>query len=259
MQLIISPSSGSTTPTVTNKTTTYAIQTSDFGNTLTFTGTGGAFTTTLPTAIGLDGKFIYLVRTDQTLANQVTVATTSSQTIGPHGTSVTLATQGEGWFLQSDGANWLVLDHTIPSFLTSVTPTYAGLGTVTAEGTWWWRGPDGLFYMRGVNVTGTVTGSTVSVSIPSGLTIDSSFLGSATDTNIMGEFFIMAGTTNPIFPTTSAGPYPFFPDTSVANNLLYFSRQTAAGRLGKEVGSLIGNTTRFSFNIKGLPITGWKG
>lgn len=108
--------------------TTYAIQSSD-GLILC---SSSAFTATLPTAVGVSGEMHRILKTDSSLTNIITLATTSSQTIGFYGTSVTLNTQGEDWVVVSDGANWQVLTHTMPSQFT----TFTGSGSASTNTTY---------------------------------------------------------------------------------------------------------------------------
>lgn len=69
--------------------------------------TSGAFTVTLPTAIGNTGKTIKLRRTDSTLANVITIACTGGQTVG--GTSTKpMHTIDEMYEVVSNGTNWLI-------------------------------------------------------------------------------------------------------------------------------------------------------
>lgn len=70
---------------------------------------GAAFTITLPTAVGITGKQYYVKKTDSTIANIITVGTTSAQTIDG-ATTVTLKTQYATVGVVSDGANWQLLD-----------------------------------------------------------------------------------------------------------------------------------------------------
>lgn len=70
---------------------------------------GGAFTLTLPNAIGLAGKQFTIRKTD-TSANLLSVATTSSQIIGGgSATGTKLHRKGEYIIVQSDGAGWVYL------------------------------------------------------------------------------------------------------------------------------------------------------
>jgi hypothetical protein len=151
------------------KTTTYSILTTD--DVVLVDGTS-AFTATLPTAVGVTGKQYYIKRVDQTLANAVTIATTSSQTLDGV-TTRKLMTKGESFRIVSDGSNWRILDHLIPASLTVYTPTFTGFGTVSSVECSWWRA-NRHANIRCKFTSGTVTASTAAVSLPSGLTIDSS-------------------------------------------------------------------------------------
>lgn len=82
---------------------------------------GGTFTFTLPTAVGNDGKVFRLIKTDSSFT-VISIATTSSQTINGS-TTDKLATQYETLAVQSDGANWLVLDRKTTLPWTAYTPT----------------------------------------------------------------------------------------------------------------------------------------
>lgn len=64
---------------------------------------GGAFTVTLPTAVGITGKIFWVKRTSA--SNNVTVGTTSSQTIDGASTK-TLTTQYATIAIVSNGTNW---------------------------------------------------------------------------------------------------------------------------------------------------------
>jgi hypothetical protein len=86
-------------------TTTYAVKIAD--HTVRADATGGAFSVTLPTAVGVAGKR-YVVKKIDSSGNAVTVATTSAQTIDG-AASYSLATQYKFVVVESDGANWIVV------------------------------------------------------------------------------------------------------------------------------------------------------
>lgn len=71
---------------------------------------GGAFTVTLPSAVGIEGKPLTVRRTSPG-ANLVTVTTTGSQTIGT-GTATSFRLLGRNALLtiQSDGTNWQIVN-----------------------------------------------------------------------------------------------------------------------------------------------------
>ncbi len=86
------------------KTAAYTLVASD--SIVTGNATGGAFSLTLPTAVGIAGRQYTLKKVDAS-ANAVTVATTSAQTIDGS-TTVSLASQHDYVTVVSDGANWIV-------------------------------------------------------------------------------------------------------------------------------------------------------
>lgn len=88
---------------IQTKTTTY---TAVMGEYVSCNATGGAFTVTLPTAVGFDGEMIKIKKTDSS-ANAITVATTSAQTIDGAST-FTIRSQYDVNAFTSDGSNWMV-------------------------------------------------------------------------------------------------------------------------------------------------------
>lgn len=89
-------------------TTTYAASISDYVHC-----TSGTFTVTLPTAVGNAAKSIYILNTGSGI---VTVATTSSQTVGGLSSAskgLQLASVGDILQVTSDGANWQITNYGI--------------------------------------------------------------------------------------------------------------------------------------------------
>lgn len=97
---------GSITTALSTKTGAYTATASD--NTLLGNATSAAFSITLPTAVGITGK-TYTVKKIDSSANALTVATTSSQTIDGT-TTKPLARQYDAITVQSDGANWMIIN-----------------------------------------------------------------------------------------------------------------------------------------------------
>ena len=85
------------------KTTTYTIVATD--GLILADATGGAFTVTLPTAVGNAGQQ-FIVKRISTGANVLTIATTGAQTID--GAATYLPVAWEAVPLTSDGANWVI-------------------------------------------------------------------------------------------------------------------------------------------------------
>lgn len=100
---------GSSDLSIVTVTTTYSIGNND--NLVLANATSGAFTVTLPTAVGITGRQIRVFKTDSTV-NRVTIATTSSQTINGSTTQV-LGTQYDVVTMVSDGANWVITSNEI--------------------------------------------------------------------------------------------------------------------------------------------------
>ncbi|HSX42833.1 MAG TPA: polysaccharide deacetylase family protein [Candidatus Saccharimonadales bacterium] len=91
-------------PLVT-KTSAYAVTAAD--STIAANAVAGAFTVTLPTAVGIAGR-IHTIKRTNSGTNAITVGTTSGQTIDGAATYV-LAAQYKYLVVQSDGANWMVI------------------------------------------------------------------------------------------------------------------------------------------------------
>lgn len=108
---------GSSLIAVTTVTTTYSILTSD--GLIICNTAGGAFTVTLPNAVGILGKRYVITKGDAS-TNILTVATTSSQTMDGV-TTIRMATQGDDLVVISDGSNWRVEEYAVRT-----TATYTG-------------------------------------------------------------------------------------------------------------------------------------
>lgn len=134
--------------------------------------TSGAFTLTLPAAASCAGKILRIIKTDSTF-NAVTLDGNASETVDG-GLTTTLNTVREALELFCDGANWISLNRRIPSIWTAYSPSasgFGGLGTVTSIAAEWRRiGPK--IEIRGRAITGTVTGASILVPLPSGLSVD---------------------------------------------------------------------------------------
>jgi hypothetical protein len=89
---------------VATKTANYTITPIDY--TVLGDATSGAITITLPTAVGAIGR-TYIIKRTNSGANNVTITTTSSQTIDGV-TTFTLSNQYDTITVVSDGANWMI-------------------------------------------------------------------------------------------------------------------------------------------------------
>lgn len=234
------------------KTTTYAILTTD--GIVLVSGASAAFTVTLPTAVGVAGKQYTIKRTDQTLANIVTIGTTSSQTIDGI-TTRTLSTQSEQFTVVSDNANWQVQSHTYPSIETVWTPTYSGFGTVTTNVANWWRVGNRL--KARINFTsGTTTSSPGSINLPSGLTSGS--IGALPANTAIGTYFNQNSTGR----AAKGGPVIGLSATVAPiefGDLNTFSNAISSTVLTSQIGTALavsGDIVSMEFE---LPIASWEG
>lgn len=97
---------GALATALTAKAAAYTATISD--STITADSTSAAFTVTLPTAAGVTGRQ-YTIKRLNSGANNITVGTTSSQTVDG-ATTKTLGAQYSALTVQSDGANWIILN-----------------------------------------------------------------------------------------------------------------------------------------------------
>lgn len=91
--------------TISTKTTTYTLTAND--SVILADATGGAFTLTLPTAVGISGT-VYDIKRINSGANNVTIDGAGSETIDG-GTTAVLAFQYESISIISNGTNWHIL------------------------------------------------------------------------------------------------------------------------------------------------------
>lgn len=234
-------SSVATVPNVVAKTTTYSAVINDY---ITASNAGATYAITLPTAVGVSGQSIWMVRTDSTLT-QITIATTSAQTVGGYASGVvTLATLNEVYQFTSDGANWQITNHGANTGWVSYTPTFVGLGTVTTVDAYWRREGTDL-KVRISFVPGGTTGTTATVSFPSGLTSVSTISSIATEAGGYNYINVTSNGTSSVLNTPSASVFKFARDTS------------SLTALNPEAGSTLvagGNTMSFNATV---PILGW--
>lgn len=232
--------SGNNTST---QTTTYAIAGDD--DLVLTDATSAGFTVTLPTAVGRKGKQFTIKRVDQTLANAVTIATTSSQTIDGS-TTRKLMTQYEFYTVQSDGANWYVTNRDIPSNWTSYTPTFTAFGTVSGV-SFAWRRVGSDVQVQGSFIGGTATGSEARMSLPSGLTSSSSL-----------PTLSVAGKGSSAFSSaTTFSGMTVLKEASVTYVTFGNETSTTSG-YSKNAGTAFGTGGAWSF-FASVPITNWEG
>jgi len=163
---------------VTAVSSTYSILTSDGFLVLS----GASFTITLPTAVGVKCQEYTLKHTGTSIAQQYTIATTSSQTIGGiAGGSYVLMTAQESLTVFSDGSNWQIKQHFTETGPNAYTPTITGVGTATTISFFWER-HGALMRIYGAFTSGTVAAALVSLTLPSTAAINSTNLAITANT-----------------------------------------------------------------------------
>lgn len=198
----------------------------------TFNSSGGALTITMPT--GATGKQIYLKKTDSSL-NAVTFTGVT-----------TLNTQNESVLVYYDGAAWQVINRTIPSIRVAYTPTVTGVGTVTnaTNNSFWFR-IGGNITVQGFFTTGTVSGATVTVTLP-GVTMNTALMNSGTS---------MYGRANQVATNTD---FVVLADTGMTGAVGFANLANGANfAFGTGSGSFT-SSANFTFFFT-VPISGWNG
>lgn len=169
---------------VVSKVTTYFATAAD--DVIMCDASSGGWTLNLPTAVGITGKRLRIVRTDSTPANTLTVDPNSSETVGGSLTKL-LMTKDESIEIVSDGSNWLLLSHTCDTQTVGYTPTISWTSTSTPLGTWR-RVGDCAEFTGKVPCNGAPSGAGLNISLPSGLSIDTNKLaGENTSIASLGE------------------------------------------------------------------------
>lgn len=143
------------------------------------------------------------------------------------------------------------------SDMTAYTPTFTGLGTVSGTSAFYRRVGDSL-QVWGSTVSGTSTAVALKVSLPSGLSMDSSKTGTASQVPLGYASRIESGG---FYPLKGDGQWPMFYDGSDATALFIAPGNTTTNPSGTAMGKVIasdavgsGQTLQFSFTV---PIAGW--
>lgn len=207
---------------------------------------GASFAITLPTAVGCAGKIFEIVHGGTSLSQIYTLATTSAQTIGGVASGAyVLYTNGESLRIQSDGANWIILDHRAVTDWASYTPTYTGLGTVSASTAHWRRqGPDLL--VRARVTLGTRTATEARIAFPADTPASTSAMATTE----------VAGTMNS--DGNFGGSYAILREASVAYFTVGYSTNASGGAITKVLGNAISANGAVWAYWATAPITGWQ-
>ena len=195
-----------------------------------------ATTCTIPAAAAGNKGKIYEIRKTDTSLNAITLAT---------GISTTINTQNESVLIRSNGSAWAVVERVIPSITTAYTPTFVGFGTAANVSCFWKRVGDCLVVTI-FFTTGTVTAVTATISLPSGLAIDTGKLTSGTT-----KCGRMNGVTTTSFTTILV-------DTGSTTVVMFSNEANGANFTAGTGSSSFQNTTNQTGQFM-VPISGWSG
>lgn len=140
----------------------------------------------------------------------------------------------------------------------SYTPTLSGFGTTSGLSAFYKRIGDSIFII-GNFTTGTVASSVASISLPSGLSIDSTKLTNNNTTSAAGN--ILGRAAQPVSPNYQNRYYNIVSATGTSTSVAYVSDNLgdSGGSFLQPVASASGamsNTTAFTFEFY-APVTGW--
>lgn len=239
---------------VVSKTANYTVTSSD--DLILCDSSGGAFTLTLPTAVGIGGRVYKFRKTDSTFAtaNAITISAGASTIDGS--SSTTLNTQYETLEIISDGSNWHVVRRHIPSNFISYTPdwynfaTQPTIGNGSISGTWRRVGDSmqGFYRINWGSTTTNGTGGLFTFGTPSGITIDSSKLPiSIGNTCGTGAFYDSSANQSYVYATSISTSTRFY---------LYMTAVAAANLITDSTPVTPANGDSLAFNFF-VPITGW--
>jgi hypothetical protein len=161
-------------PSITSKTTTYTATTADK---VISVQTSSAWTLTLYAASGNAGRTLDIVKTSSDY-NALTIDGNSSETING-GTTTSINTQYERLSIRCDGSNWHIMNRNSCTKWTSFTPTGSWTSNTTYAG-FWRRVGDSLEFMVDLSLSGAPTSTSLTITIPNSLTVDSAKRSNAT-------------------------------------------------------------------------------
>lgn len=170
---------------VINGTNTYSSTHTALLNETTIIFTGGAWTLTLPTAVGHSGKFYDLIySTSQAFGQAYTIQPFGGQTVGGV-SSTTINTPAEALKIFSDGSNWQILNRS--SSTAWVSGGSVNWSTNTSSSVLWRRVGDSMEVQVKVSLSGAPNNATLELTLPLSVTINTSKLAALTSTGNGGQ------------------------------------------------------------------------
>jgi hypothetical protein len=220
---------------VASKTSAYTLVTSD--DLILADANSAAFTLSLPTAVGNQGKVFKVKKTDTTY-NAVTIDPNSTEQVDGNSTT-TLNTKGETLTVVSDGSNWQILAREIPFVWSSYTPSMDGFVDSGAACQYARQGQDLLLRCK-------VSPSSINAS-EARFYLPSASLVSASSTTLPGIQICGSGNQDDWQPAVE-------PSKNYVVLVDYAATSTVTTKLGGS--TAIGLTQPSSFTCR-IPIAGW--
>lgn len=223
-----------------SKTSAYTLTSSD--DVVRVDTSGGAFTLTLPTAVGISGKIYEIIKTSNDLT-ACTIDGNGTETLNGALTT-NVCSRYEAVKIVSDGANWLILHRRISSEWISFTPTVTNVATSSVTGKYKRVGDSAFIHVKAV-YSGVPTGSVI-VSISGLGTIDTGKVSSP-----------FTGTATYLDDSTSTG-YVGSPFVSTSTTIRFYSSHVAGEWDANAPIAVPASPDWIEFDIQ-VPITGWEG
>lgn len=222
----------------------YTILTADGYSTILVSTGSTTRTVTLPAAASNTGRIVTIGKTD-TGTGFVTVAGTIDGA-----TNKSLFMQTEAITVISNGTNWNTLDYKQNNQSQTYTPTFAGLGTMTAVNFNWQRCGN-MMRVWGLATSGTVNGSLATMTLPSPYTID---VSNQNSNIVIGNWWnsIVSGvkTGTAIVPTSASANLVYFGFSDFNSSNPSFTALTGA--------QLMSSTNSLMIDVSVLiPIAEW--
>lgn len=164
--------------TLSAQAATYTVTTTDGFSTIAVTTGASNRTVNLPAAASSANRILKIKKVDSG-AGTVTIDGNASETIDGS-TTKTLIFQYETMTIQCDGSNWHILDRLgLLTTVTSYTPTGSWSTNTTYSGKWSRAGEYVEIWVK-VATSGAPTSASLTVNLPSGMTIDTTKLHDST-------------------------------------------------------------------------------
>lgn len=209
---------------------------------------GSSATIAIFSAVGNTGKVLKFKHAGTSLTQVFTLDPNSTETIDGQST-YQLWTNGESLGIISNGTNWDVLNHKSATSKIAYTPTIGGFGTVTSVSFFWQREASDML-ITGTFSTGTIQAALATISLPSGVNIDSNAVSRSNTTAQLGPTcgLLTAGTANPQRGNALTA-------TGTSTVLIYAGSNSTP--LTPSNGTAFASSTLHAFEAR-VPISGWQ-